>query len=166
MFHIETDAKSGVLATATVGSGGPVKLAMFEPAGMTTQPEAVTRVEIHLRLAGKEDEPALTLSDQLANTVGLKPRHMRRATDLLPTAAPAPPDVPTNELPPTPLWYLTEAVLGVDRSTPELRSRIGKAKTAVKSAVRLPPQVALPALVAVPVVVGTCLGIGDLVFGW
>jgi len=165
MFHIETDSKSDILATAT-GGGESVQIAAFEPNFATTQPEAVTRVEIHLRIAGNQDEPVLALSEQLANTVGLRPRHMRRATDLLPAAVPEPADVPADEPGSRPLWYLTEVALSVDRSTPELRSRIGQAKTApLKPLMRLPSRVALPMLMG-PLLVGTCLGIGDLVFGW
>lgn len=162
MLHIEDEANPGIVATATFGRGGSTKPAAFEPNFATAQIEPVTRVEIHLRLAGKEDVPALALSDQLANTVGLKPRHMRRASDAGLAAACELPEAGAAEPASKPLWYLADVVLGVDRSTPELRSRIGKAKTApgVKSAARLPP------LVAWPVLVGTCLGIGDLVLGW
>lgn len=163
MFHIETDAKSNVLTT-TAGGNGPIQHAAFEPDFAITQPEGVTRVEIHLRIADKEHQPVLALSEQLANTVGLKPRHMRRATDLVPTAAKSP-DGSEDDPASTPLWYLTEVALSVDRSTPELRCRIGQAKTPLKPATRLWPQVALPMLMG-PVLVGACLGIGDLVFGW
>lgn len=164
MFHIDADAKSNILATAA-GGGGPTQVAAFEPDFVITQPEAVTRVEIHLRIAGKEDEKVLALSEQLANTVGLRPRHMRRATDLLPIAAPEPSDDSADEPASTPLWHLTEVALSIDRSTPELRCRIGRARTPLKPAARLPPRVALPVLMG-PVLVGACLGIGDLVFGW
>jgi hypothetical protein len=184
MFYIDKEAKTGSrAATAMVGGSGGgarIELAAFEPfatSGIFTTPsDALTRVEIHLRLAGREDEPTLALSETLSNTVGLMPRHMRRATDLLPAAAPKPSDTAADE--PAPLWYLAEVVLGVDRSTPELRSRIGqakpgfkakagfeakagfKAKAGLKPVARLPPQLAWPMLV------GTCLGIGDLVLGW
>jgi len=169
MFYIDKDTKPGILATAATvgGSGGAhIELAAFQPTVATSPSEALTRVEIHLRLAGKEDAPAPALSETLANTVGLMPRHMRRATDLAPAAAPEPPDAAGDDPAAPPLWYLAEVVLGVDRSTPELRSRIGQAKTGIKARTGIKAVARLPPQVAWPVLVGTCLGIGDLVLGW
>jgi hypothetical protein len=106
-------------------------------------------------------EPAAPAPDTLANTVGLVPRHMRRATDIQPPADQMAVAEPTTEQGPQVLWHLDEVVLGVDRTTSELRRRIFHAKSSIAapSTWRLPPQVTCLILI------GVWLGIGDLVLG-
>ncbi len=121
-------------------------------------------------------EPTMHDEDPTANSVGLMPRHMRRASDMQRDAATAaallpPPPVASPlanarsaiaEPEQSALWTLHEIIPRIDFETPDLRRRIEAAQPAGASAASQ----RLPLLLVLPMLAGLYLCLGDLVLRW